>query len=367
VLIDFLDPKQRLQIENYVDEAGGRHPAWSIMNAGSSTVSYERSPKDFLANEAVHFIKQDGNSETWFNNTLKRVAQTGDLEESASAIAEICCYGAMREAGFTVRAIRPASTPKPDFEFSLENTTGVIEVATKLAHDRRVRRVRQIADGETPPGVERSKFKISGTKITSLKAEVHPFGPPNPDKLGDTTQTNAISRICSIKAKETQFVEGLPSILWIDFRHLGQWPAVLTEKQSSPLICGRHGTLCSGAIWYAFFGWNGAPVFDDKIGGGYTVTPMAHDGRFYKGAIKSSRYSAAIICLQKATILFENPVTKTPLTDEQRATLTRLPWFSLEYSAAEWRPGDLDRAHELARSMISALEKHAGHSNPVWG
>jgi hypothetical protein len=178
VLIDFLDPKQRLQIENYVDEAGGRHPAWSIMNAGSSTVSYERSPKDFLANEAVHFIKQDGNSETWFNNTLKRVAQTGDLEESASAIAEICCYGAMREAGFTVRAIRPASTPKPDFEFSLENTTGVIEVATKLAHDRRVRRVRQIADGETPPGVERSKFKISGTKITSLKAEVHPFGPP---------------------------------------------------------------------------------------------------------------------------------------------------------------------------------------------
>jgi hypothetical protein len=173
--------------------------------------------------------------------------------------------------------------------------------------------------------------------------------------------------ICSIKAKETQFAEGLPSILWIDFRHLGQWPAVLTEKQSSPLISGRHGTLCSGAIWYAFFGWNGAPVFDDKIGGGYTVTPMAHDGRFYKGAIKSSRYSAAIICLQKATILFENPVTKTPLTDEQRATLTRLPWFSLEYSAAEWRPGDLDRAHELARSMISALEKHAGHSNPVWG
>jgi hypothetical protein len=366
MLIDFLDTKQISEIENYFDEARGRHPAWSIINARCLTVSYARSPKDFLANEAVHFIKQDGDSETWLNNTLKRVAQTVDFEDSAAAIAEICCYGAMREAGFVMRPIQPRRTPKPDFEFSLGDTKGVVEVAAKLEHDVQPRQSKMISDGQTPPQGELSKFAVAGFQMASLKVEKFPLGAPNPDKQGDTTQTNAISRICSIKGKETQFAEGLPSLLWIDFRHLGQWPAVLQDKQAAPLIRGRRASLCSGAIWYAFYGWKGAPVFDDKIGGGHTLTRMAHHGRFDKEATKPSRYAAAIICLQTATILIENPVANTRLTDEQRAMLTRLPWFSFEYSVAEWQPGDVDRARELAKSMITTLEKRGGSISPAW-
>jgi hypothetical protein len=84
---------------------------------------------------------------------------------------------------------------------------------------------------------------------------------------------------------------------------------------------------------------------------------MAHDGRFYAQGSKTSRYSAAIICLEKATILFENPVAPTRLTDAQRAALTRLPWFNIEHSVADWQKGDCDRAYHLARSMIETLQK----------
>ena len=139
------------------------------------------------------------------------------------------------------------------------------------------------------------------------------------------------------------------------FRDLGKWPGVFKEEQRSPLISGHHGALCSGAIWYAFYGWKGAPVFDDHAGGGHTITPMAHEGRFSAQAAKTSRYAAAILCLKEATILLENPRAPTPLSKAQRGALTLLPWFNIHYSVAEWEEGDVDRSHALARSMIEAI------------
>ncbi|MBZ9959341.1 hypothetical protein [Mesorhizobium sp. BR1-1-14] len=166
---------------------------------------------------------------------------------------------------------------------------------------------------------------VPNAPIDFTVSEVHPFGAPDPGKPSDTTPTTAFSKICSIKAKQTQIAEGKPSILWIDFRDLGKWADVLKEEQGSPLISGHHGTLCSGAIWYGFYGWKDAPVFDDHIGGGQSITPMAHFGRFSREAPKVSRYSAAILCLGEASILFENPAAAAPLSGEQRAALTRLP------------------------------------------
>ncbi|TGR23139.1 MULTISPECIES: hypothetical protein [unclassified Mesorhizobium] len=198
---------------------------------------------------------------------------------------------------------------------------------------------------------------VPNARIDFTVSEVHPFGAPDPGKPSDTTQTTAFSKICSIKAKETQIAEGKPSILWIDFRDLGKWADVLKEEQGSPLISGHHGTLCSGAIWYGFYGWKDAPVFDDHIGGGQSITPMAHFGRFSREAQKVSRYSAAILCLGEASILFENPAAAAPLSGEQRAALTRLPWFNLEHSVADWQRGDIDGAYALARTMIEALRK----------
>jgi len=354
-LNDLLTKSQIAEINNYFDPARGRHPAWSVINAFDRAADYSRSPKDFLVNKAVDRICLGKEGQSWLTGALKRVSQISDFEEAVSSIAEICCYGAMLEAGFDIQPIPTVkNAPTPDFKFDLNGASGIVEVTAKLEHDEQVKRARKIAGGETPDGVERSTFESQGGRADFTTSVSHPFGAPDAGKPA-TQRRPTRSAGCQIKAKETQFADGKPSLLWIDFRDLGKWPGVFREEQSSPLISGHHGALCSGAIWYAFYGWKGAPVFDDHVGGGYRITPMAHEGRFSAHATKTSRYSAAILCLEKATVLLENPRAPTRLSKAQRGALTLLPWFNIHYSVAEWEAGDVDRSYELARSMIEAI------------
>ncbi|GBQ40844.1 hypothetical protein [Komagataeibacter europaeus] len=363
-LVDFLSEDDVRNINEYFDTAKRRHPAWSALNVDNQKFTYDRAPKDYLTKEAIHLICSKIEGETWLKEVLKRVTQVANFEEAVSALAEIRCYGAMLSAGFWVGPLPTGSTPTPDFEFKLDGVTGVIEVAAKLEHDDQVKMAKQIAVGDTPKGVERLTKHTKRLRIDIVVSEGHPFGAPNVDKAGDTTQTNAISRICSIKAKETQLEPGKPSLLWIDFRDMGRWPAVLSPEQAFPLISGRDGILCSGAIWYAFFGSVGLPVFDSDWGGRQIITPMAHFGRFHPQAPKISGYSAAIFCLDKATILFENPAAAAPLTDSLRAALTRLPRFELAHSIVNWQSGHIDQAITVARTMIDVL--HNNRTTEEW-
>ena len=356
-LSDYLSEEQVGHINSYFDKARGRHPAWSVLNAFRQDVDFERSPRDYLANEAINIIGREESGAAWLKDALRRVAQTADFEESAASIAEICCFGAMLEAGFEMQPIPTSKTPTPDFRFKVHGIEGSVEVTTKLEHEEQIERARKISEGETPEGVERHSTETKSLKMDFTVSVLHPFGAPDPEKLGDTAQTNAISRICSIKGKETQYLDDKPSLLWVDFRNLGMWPGGLKEEQSLALISGHRGALCSGAIWYGFYGWKGLHVFDDCVGGTKSITPMAHEGRFSKDAPRVSRYSAVIVCLDKATILLESPHAPNTLSNSERFALTRLPWFKVEYSVAEWTKGDIDRNLELARSMIETLAK----------
>jgi hypothetical protein len=85
------------------------------------------------------------------------------------------------------------------------------------------------------------------------------------------------------------------------------------------------------------------------------VTPMGHFGRFHPDAPGTSRYSAALICLEKSTLLFENPIAPVPLSNTLRRMLTKLPWFDINHTIANWQSGDAQRAINLSRSMIEAL------------
>lgn len=354
-LISLLEPDDIKKIDDCVDAAGRRHPAWTAIHANDSKKDYVPSPKDRLVNEAVALISVRDGGLAWLKSAKKRIAQISDFEECASALAETLCYGAMLEAGFGMYPIPTERTPTPDFHYDLGGFTGVVEVATKLEHAEQVDRAKKIAAGETPDGVARSTFTTPTRKIESTTAVMHPFGAPDPDKEGDTTQTNAISRICAVKGKETQIVEGQPGILWIDFRDLGDWPGVLTVDDTSPLISGHGGSLTSGPFWYGFYGWKGAPVLEGHAPDRKSVTPMGHYGRFHPDSPKKSLYFAAVICLEKATVLFENPAASERLPDAVRIALTRLPWFDISHSIADWKNGDVQRSTELARSMIETL------------
>ncbi len=353
-LIDLFETAEINAINNHFDAAQRRHPAWTIMNAHDLRCDYKRKPKDYLTNQSVDLILSEENGEHWLKGVRKRVAQTTDFEESVSALAEIRCYGALLEAGFSMRPIPTTSTPTADFEFTIGGETGIVEVAAKLEHDEQTRRAREIAAGNTPEGVERSSFEAKDARVDFVVSEKHPFGAPDPQKAGDTTQTNAISRICSIKRTETQIAPGKAGLLWLDFRDLGGWPEVLKVHDTAPLISGHGGGLTSGAFWYAFYGWKSAPVFEEDLSRRQIITPMGHFGRFHPDGPKSL-YSAAVICLAESTVVFENPSCPVPISNTTRRGLTRLPWFDINHTVADWQGGDLARATELSRSMIQAL------------
>ena len=342
-------------IDEFVDSTSRRHPAWTALHAYDTLSDYQRSPKDYLVNLAVTQIYAEDGGPEWLASTKKRILQVADVTDCMAALAEIRCYGALLESGFKIRPIPTNNSPSPDFEYDFKGEGGIVEVATKLEDAEQVERTKQISMGQTPEGVERSTYYLSNGRVDIATSERHPFGAPNHGKKGDTTQTNAISRICGIKGKETQFAEDKPSILWIDFRDLGSWPGILTAKDTTPVISGHGGTFTSGPFWYAFYGWKGAPVFEE--GGQYmsAVTPMAHYGRFHPDAPKKSHYSAAIICLEEVTILYENPVTSLPLSPAMRIAMTRLPWFDVSHSIANWKSGNIESVTKLARSLIEVL------------
>jgi hypothetical protein len=82
-----------------------------------------------------------------------------------------------------------------------------------------------------------------------------------PGKPRDSTTTNAISRICAIKQEEEQFRSDLPAILCLDFQDLHTMDMSMTVEQFQPVISWNEH-LTTGALWYALYGWKGAPVFE---------------------------------------------------------------------------------------------------------
>ncbi|GJD92469.1 hypothetical protein BHAOGJBA_6023 [Methylobacterium hispanicum] len=342
-------------INAYRDGARRQHPAWATINADDLKVDYPRMRKHHLANEAVGRVAREKLGDIWLAPIAKRIFQTNDYEDSAAAMAELRCYGSLLEAGIEVRPIRKERTPTADFEFEVGGDIGIVEVATKLEPVDQTERARLIEQGQTPEGVLRTSFDTSGARVDLVAYAAHPFGAPDPMKPGDTTQTNAISKICGVKAKEKQAVEGRVSILWIDFRDLGLWPGVVSVCDTTPLMSGHNGTLSSGAFWYASYGWKGAPVFEEGDLGRQLVTPLAHHGRFDVDRTSPSRYSAVVICLEDAIVLFENPGASTPISTAVRLELARLPQFDLHHSVADWSPGDVAKSIALSRSLIETM------------
>ena len=119
-------------------------------------------------------------------------------------------------------------------------------------------------DAKFPEDVE---YYVRSGKDTTCKiaiSEHFPGGVPDPKKCGDSVQSNAISGICAIKGDEKQLSGNSPAILVVDLTAFGgrEIASLLfsNPSQASPLICGHVG-LTSGFLWYAMYGWSGAPIF----------------------------------------------------------------------------------------------------------
>jgi hypothetical protein len=329
--------------------AGTRHPTWYPVFYSSPR------PVDHLSNQAVRLIADNG-GDSWLRRLAPRLSRIDDPEEAAAALAELRAYGSLLEAGFKVTPVPEKDESTPDFEVDAGDRPVIVEVFAKHQDESETKRQKAIAARQIPSGVERHVMKGARAKIETTISEHYPGGSPDPKKPDDSAQANVISRICAAKGNEKQFPSDRPSLLWIDLRSFSDWPEVLKLEQCAPLISGHQG-LTSGALWYAFYGWKGAPIFEEDFPLHERIVPMGHDGRFRLQGEKKSKLSGAIIALSEGLVLFENPWADHPLPDRARRFAERLPWFDFGRSMCNWSSGDAGTLAESGRRQIEAMAR----------
>lgn len=344
---DLLGEEEALKLDAAPSVAGNRHPAWHPV------FRPEHRAADQLANQAVCLVGDAGGTE-WLHSLRPRLIRLDDPEEAAAALAELRVYGGLLRAGFEVSPVPRRGDSTPDFVADAGDGPVVVEVFAKHQDEDQKELLEDLERGKGRSDIERSTTKLQHATMTTATTVLQPGGAPDADKPNDSTQANLISRLCAAKGNEAQFPTEGPSLLWIDLRNFGPWPEALALEQATPLISGRDG-LTSGALWYAFYGWRGAPIFEEDFFPEDRVVPMGHNGRFRLQGKRKSRLSGTVVTLHEGTILLENPWASHKLPPRARRHCERLPWFDLSRSACDWRPGDALASVELGRRQIEAM------------
>lgn len=324
----------------------GRFPTWCPI------FHSELRAVDYLSNKAVADISGKGD-DAWLRKLTPRLCQMDDPEEASAALAELRAYGAFIEAGYEITPIPVNGASTPDFEVDAGDGPVIVEVFAKHQDKSESQLWGDIQVGKTPPGVERSTYETEVGVIRTTISEQHPGGTPDPTRPNDSVQANVIQRICGAKGSEKQFPADKPSLLWIDLRSFGAWPEAVKLEQCTPLVSGHQG-LTSGALWYAFYGWKGAPIFEEDFPLHERVVKMGHGGRFQ--GEKKSKLSGAILALPEGIVLFEHPRANHPLPSQARRYAERLPLFNLGHSICNWSPGDAEALTEAGRRQIEAMK-----------
>ena len=347
--------------------AGNKHPTWFPLFFKDK----EAKLIDYGLNNAVSRICEAGGRE-WLKRKKPNLLDLKEANNATAAMAEIRVYGGLLESGFEVTPINPNGVSTPDF--NIETHSGLVEVEVASKHQSREEDILQqdiykamnTEEAEFLDGVEHHVVRCENYKIETAISEHHPSGKPSPEKPDDSDQTNLISHLCSLKEDEKQISGTSPAILAVDLTAFGgiQAASMLFSdpSQASPIICGNSG-LTSGALWYAMYGWNSAPVFEEEE---YRRLRMQHEGRFSLSRDKKSKFSAVLFLLPNNVVLFENPCSEHKLPGEIRLGLCRYPDFNLAYSLCDWQIGHVKKLVELQRRMILVLERHHDEMQTFW-
>ena len=341
--------------------SGQRHPAWvPLFGEGRSLHAGHYRLEQSVKLIAVH---PDGVS--WLKAKAAKLLDQKDVNNASAAIAEIRAFGGLIEADFDVQPLPETDETTPDFIAKTAHQAVAVEVAAKLQDHRQDDLQGMIhdamrGDGPVPEGVGHSVHGRRGGSIQMFVSAHQPGGSPDPSKPDDSVQANLISRVCGIKGKEHQIPEDMAAVLVVDFNDFGNslTPFTLID-QTAPAIAGSDG-FTSGALWYAFFGWKGAPVLerDERV-------KMGHDGRFRIRGDRKSRLSAALLVMPEHVVCFEHPMAAFPLAEDTRLRIARFPRFDLKQSVLEWTPGAVERRVDLDVEMIARLD--ARFEDIRWG
>lgn len=307
-------------------------------------------------------------NQPWLSALKTRLIDQSDFTNSSGALGEIRAYGALLETWMKInpQPSVPGKNVVPEFEANAGDGAVIVEVhsrqldeddAEAAAEHNRMLNARHQAE------VQKEQSAKSGkTVITTAVSTVAPFGAPKSDKTGkykegDSILTNAISRIAGIKNNEKQVDPSKPFVLWLDFQDPTVWGLPIADEQLAPLYSeSKDGKVETGPLWFALYGRKGDPMIETEDFT-YRVRNMLHDGRFSQ-TIKAhggpTRVSAVVYAMPRATVLMENPFPVLPLPPNFRAELLKLPFFCLDRSICEWRPGLVKARIEIERETVQA-------------
>jgi hypothetical protein len=181
-----------------------------------------------------------------------------------------------------------------------------------------------------------------------------PFGAPKP---GQSVTRNAIQKLAQIKQKEEakqQFSDTAPSILWLDFQDEA-WSLIINSNDAVPVV-SWHGGFYSKPLWYAFYGWKDAPVFQGETterGAHRPLDVMRHDGRFRQ----NTKIDAVVASFPNDTIILENPFSRKPVRPWFWSRLTLLPNFNFALSQLNWPQADLSQRIDAQKTRLEALAR----------
>jgi hypothetical protein len=348
-LHDLFNSQQLKLIEELPLFIGERHPTWFPL------FSEQQRSFDHSVHSAVRHISTQIVGAKWLTDITPRLLDIRDINNASSSLAEIRAYGGLIDAGFSVTPILRSDDATPDFNINAGDGTIAVEVFAKHQDKEEDERLNSphLNDAILPSGVGRSTSSFGKFSITTTIIERTPGGRPDPNKPNDSVQANMISRVCAIKKDERQIPQNSPALLIVDFTHFGGaiGSQFLRVNETTPISIS-HYSILTGSIWYALYGWKGAPIFE-----GYNSVQMQHDGRFRIAGEKKTKLSAVLVILTESAVLLENPWAAHRLPDKARLALCHYPFFDLSQSVADWRLGDANQLIELQRRMIEAIER----------
>lgn len=320
---------------------GRSHPLSSIL------FTDEKRAKQTTANTEIalqHILRFNPD---WFKQIKHRLFKS-DFSDAASALSEIRAYGYLLQTGLSVETVPKKSFQTQDFLIKSNDGEGVrVEVIAKQ-YDDEVTKDLKIFRNEIEKDAEKLHREKTPAFISRISDPVSPFGKP---KKGEKVAENVISRLASIKQCEKQLSKETTSLLWLDFQDDIWW--VFNVDSVLPIRSWNSG-FYSGEIWYAFYGFKDAPIFEVsyveliKIG---CFNKMQHEGRFRQ----KTKVDAVIITFPNHTVMLENPWSKKPIKSWLTEKLIKLPWFSYEYSYMKWPNFDLSQHIELQKQLILSL------------
>lgn len=294
-------------------------------------------------NRALGFIlKADKH---WILNHKGNLLTTSDYTTPSSALAEIRAYGYLLEGQFSVTPFNSGATyRKPEFLLTENNERISIEVHAKHLNDEEAKALENFH-------TERVQI-LKGRSYIFREHVVTPFGKP---RLGENVTENVISKLAAIKQDESQFSQNETNILWLDFQD-EIWDLVLSVNSVNP-VSTWNGEWFSGGIWYAFYGWVGAPIFESHTTERRIKIPhvkMRHEGRFRI----ATKLDAVIVAFPRYTVILENSTSQKPIKPTVWRKLFLLPWFRFEYSYINWpNPNLKQRIKTIKKNIISLSKK----------